>query len=161
MNYIRKYHSKLFIACALILVLQGFKQAHAASSCKGRAGLNQVILTLEEPKKENGILSCASVTCPGSGCDIILNNMQPSIPGVVTLINNSQGTALNLQADLVGAGITSSAVTQDSSSCTTLGPGGTCSLYFYPIFSTPLIPSTPVAIQGSNTSAVCFCLAVS
>ncbi len=95
-----------------------------------------------------------------TGSPLVLNaSYATPASGTFTVTNNSLAlTATNISANLSATAL-ASAITQDSSNCTNLAPGASCTLTFTPI-TISATSTTTVVVQGSNTSQVGASIAV-
>ncbi len=106
-----------------------------------------------------GIALPTSATITVAGSPLILQgtNGTPSA-GVLTITNTSSTlTAVNISAD-IGSMALAGSVAQNAGACATLLPLASCNLVFTP--GAGAVASTPITIQGDNTSQVGASIAV-
>ncbi|ANN95758.1 TPA: hypothetical protein ACK8Z3_000506 [Legionella pneumophila] len=111
-----------------------------------------ITLISNNQNSSTGNCSLQSVT----SCTILLHLANPGTPGRLYVTNHSFVTATNIEAVLPSS--LESLVNMVEIGCDEVPPGGTCTIYFYPI-SGPISPQ-PVQLIGDNIRTATFYLGI-
>lgn len=93
----------------------------------------------------SSVIPLTTLSVPATGVISVIN----SPPSDVVVTNTGADIAYNVQATLPPAWLP--AVTQDSSDCATISPGGTCTLHFSS--TTPYLAQGNIQVTGTNISS--------